>query len=176
MQRRVDSMDIRLNGVVNDSIVDGPGIRLTIFTQGCPHHCPECHNPQTHDPNGGFIGDTCFILKALAENPLLDGVTLSGGEPLDQPIACIHIAQRAKKLGLNVWAYTGYLWENLLDKKNPDIIRLLQEIDVLIDGPFLKDQRSMELLFRGSKNQRLIDVKKSLEEGNVVLWEREPYL
>lgn len=168
-------MEIRLSGVVNDSIVDGPGIRLTVFTQGCPHHCPDCHNPQTHDPQGGFIGDTDLILKALAENPLLDGVTLSGGEPLDQPIACTHIAEGAKNLGLNVWVYTGYLLENLLIQRNPDVIRLLQQIDVLIDGPFLKDQRSLELLFCGSKNQRIIDIKKSLKTGNVVLWERKKY-
>ncbi|WMI80811.1 anaerobic ribonucleoside-triphosphate reductase activating protein [Anaerotignum sp. MB30-C6] len=166
-------MEIRLSGMVNDSIVDGPGIRLTVFTQGCPHHCPDCHNPQTHDPQGGFLGDTHLILKALAENPLLDGVTLSGGEPLDQPIPCKHIAEGAKKLGLNVWAYTGYLWENLLDQKNPNVMNLLQHIDVLIDGPFLKEQRSLELQFCGSKNQRLMDVKKSLEQGEVVLWERE---
>jgi len=175
MQRKADSMEIRLSGVVNDSIVDGPGIRLTVFTQGCPHHCPDCHNPQTHDPQGGFVGDTDLIVAALADNPLLDGVTLSGGEPLDQPIACKQIAENAKQIGLNVWAYTGYLWEQLLDAGNPDVLQLLQQIDVLIDGPFLKDQRSLELLFCGSKNQRIIDVKKSLKSGNIILWERETY-
>jgi len=168
-------MEIRLSGVVNDSIVDGPGMRLTVFTQGCPHHCPGCHNPQTHDPQGGFIGDTDSILKALAENPLLDGLTLSGGEPLDQPIPCKHIAEGTKKLGLNVWAYTGYLFEDLLEKANPDVIELLQQIDFLIDGPFLQNQRSLELVFCGSKNQRIIDVKKTLKTGNIVLWERENY-
>lgn len=164
-------MEIKLSGVVNDSIVDGPGIRLTVFTQGCPHHCPGCHNPQTHDPEDGYVGDTELILAALAENPLLDGITLSGGEPMDQPIPCADLAEGAKKLGLNVWAYTGYLWENLLEKRNPHILRLLNQIDVLIDGPFLLDQRSLELLFCGSNNQRLIDVKKSLSTGNIVLWE-----
>lgn len=163
-------MEIRLSGVVNDSIVDGAGIRLTVFTQGCPHHCIGCHNPQTHDPQGGYIEDTDFILATLAENPLLDGVTLSGGEPLDQPVACAQIAEGTKKLGLNVWAYTGYLWENLLEKGSPDVLLLLQHIDVLIDGPFLEDQRSLELLFCGSKNQRIIDVKKSLETERIVLW------
>lgn len=163
-------MEIRLSGVVNDSIVDGAGIRLTVFTQGCPHHCIGCHNPQTHDPQGGYIEDTDFILATLAENPLLDGVTLSGGEPLDQPAACAQIAEGTKKLGLNVWAYTGYLWENLIEKGSPDVLLLLQHIDVLIDGPFLEDQRSLELLFCGSKNQRIIDVKKSLETERIVLW------
>lgn len=166
-------MEIRLSGIVNDSIVDGPGIRLTVFTQGCPHHCPGCHNPQTHDPQGGYIGDTHMILTALAENPLLDGVTLSGGEPLDQPLACTQIAEGAKKLGLNVWVYTGYLWEDIFTKSKPDILRLLTHIDVLIDGTFQMEQRSLELLFCGSKNQRIIDVKKSLETENIVLWDME---
>ncbi len=166
-------MEIKLSGVVNDSIVDGPGIRFTVFTQGCQHNCPGCHNPQTHDSQGGFIGDTDLILKALAENPLLDGVTLSGGEPFLQPLSCLHIAEGAKKLGLNVWAYTGYLWEALLDTKNPNILALLKQIDVLVDGPFLMEQRSLNLLFCGSRNQRLIDVKKSFEAKTVILWETE---
>lgn len=114
-----------------------------------------------------------MILTALAENPLLDGVTLSGGEPLDQPLACTQIAEGAKKLGLNVWVYTGYLWEDIFTKSKPDILRLLTHIDVLIDGTFQMEQRSLELLFCGSKNQRIIDVKKSLETENIVLWDME---
>lgn len=172
MERKADWMEIRLSGVVNDSIVDGPGIRLTVFTQGCPHHCPGCHNPQTHDPQGGFSGDTEAILRALKENPLLDGITLSGGEPLAQPIACKELAEGTKKCGLNVWAYTGYVWESLFEEGNSAVLDLLNHIDVLVDGPFLEDQRSLELHFCGSKNQRLIDVKKSLAAGNVVLWEK----
>ncbi|AMJ39938.1 anaerobic ribonucleoside-triphosphate reductase activating protein [Anaerotignum propionicum] len=166
-------MEIRLSGVVNDSIVDGPGIRLTVFTQGCPHCCPGCHNLETHDYQGGYVGDTDLILSALTENPLLDGVTLSGGEPLDQPLACNHISQGAKKLGLNVWAYTGYLWEDILEKGNPQILALLEQIDVLVDGPYQVNQRSLELLFCGSKNQRIIDVKKSLKTKTIVLWKKE---
>lgn len=166
-------MEIRLSGVVNDSIVDGSGLRLTVFTQGCHHNCPDCHNPQTHDPQGGYAGDTDLILKVLAENPLLDGVTLSGGEPFLQPLPCLHIAEGAKKLGLTVWAYTGYLWEELIDSKNAEILAFLKQIDVLIDGPFLLEQRSLDLLFCGSKNQRLIDVKKSLEAKKIILWEAE---
>jgi anaerobic ribonucleoside-triphosphate reductase activating protein len=166
-------MEIRLSGVVNDSIVDGPGIRLTVFTQGCPHCCPGCHNPQTHDYQGGYVGDTSLIISALGENPLLDGVTLSGGEPLDQPLACNHIAQGAKKLGLNVWAYTGYRWEDILEIGNPQTLALLEQIDVLVDGPFQVNQRSLELLFCGSKNQRIIDVKKSLKTKTIVLWKKE---
>lgn len=164
-------MRISLSGVTGDSIVDGPGIRLTIFTQGCPHHCPGCHNPQTHDPSGGSWGDTEDILQAAAENPLLDGITLSGGDPFMQPVPCLALAEGAHKLGLNVWTYTGYTWEALWAENDPEKLALLKETDVLVDGPFLLAERSLELKFKGSKNQRTIDVKKSLETGEVVLWE-----
>lgn len=164
-------MNIRLSGVVNDSIVDGEGIRYTIFTQGCPHHCPQCHNPQTHDPNGGYDEDTEKILSAVAENPLLDGITLSGGEPMEQPIPCAVLAQGAKKLGLNVWTYTGYTWEQLVQKNDSNIQKLLAFTDVLIDGTFVYSLRSLELCFKGSSNQRTIDVQKSLAQNKVVLWQ-----
>ena len=157
-------MRISLSGVTGDSIVDGPGLRLTIFTQGCLHHCPGCHNPQTHDPEGGSWADTEDILAAAAENPLLDGITLSGGDPFLQPVPCLALAEGAHKIGLNVWTYTGYTW-----------VALLKETDVLVDGPFLLAERSLELRFCGSRNQRLIDVKKSLAEDKVVLWEEPSY-
>lgn len=168
-------MRISLSGVTGDSIVDGPGIRLTIFTQGCPHHCPGCHNPQTHDPNGGSWGDTEDILQAAAENPLLDGITLSGGDPFMQPVPCLALAEGAHRLGLNVWTYTGYTWEALWEENDPEKLALLNETDVLVDGPFLLAERSLELRYKGSKNQRTIDVKKSLETGEVVLWEEKTY-
>ncbi len=164
-------MRMSISGVTGDSIVDGPGLRLTIFTQGCPHHCPGCHNPQTHDPDGGFWCETEDILAAMAENPLLDGITLSGGEPFLQPLACLILAKGAHRLGLNVWAYTGYTWEELLAEDDPERMALLGEVDVLMDGPFLLAERSLELRFRGSRNQCAIDVKRSLEAGEVVLWE-----
>ena len=164
-------MRIKISGVVNDSIVDGAGFRLTVFTQGCHHNCPGCHNPQTHDPEGGFWSDTEDILKVAAENPLLDGITLSGGDPMEQPAPCTALAEGAHALGLNVWTYTGYTWEALLKENNPERIALLKSTDVLVDGPFLMDQRSLELRFKGSKNQRTIDVKKSLETGELVLWD-----
>ena len=164
-------MEIRIFGTVEDSIVDGPGIRLTIFTQGCPHHCPGCHNPQTHDPNGGSWGDTEDIITAMAENPLLDGITLSGGDPFMQPKECTELAKGAHQHGLNVWTYTGYTWEALFTENDPDKIALLKESDVLIDGPFLLAERSLELKFKGSRNQRIIDVKKSLEASKIILWE-----
>ena len=168
-------MRISLSGVTGDSIVDGPGLRLTIFTQGCLHNCPGCHNPQTHDPNGGSWADTEDILAAAAENPLLDGITLSGGDPFMQPVPCLALAEGAHKIGLNVWTYTGYTWEALWEENAPEKIALLKETDVLVDGPFLLAERSLELRFCGSRNQRLIDVKKSLAEDKVVLWEEPSY-
>ena len=164
-------MKISLSGITGDSIVDGPGIRLTIFTQRCPHTCPGSHNPQTHDPNGGSWGDTEDILAVIAENPLLDGITLSGGDPFMQPKECTELAKGAHQHGLNVWTYTGYTWEALFAENDPDKIALVQESDVLIDGPFLLAERSLELKFRGSRNQRIIDVKKSLQAGEIILWE-----
>lgn len=168
-------MRISLSGVTGDSIVDGPGLRLTIFTQGCLHNCPGCHNPQTHDPNGGSWADTEDILAAAAENPLLDGITLSGGDPFMQPVPCLALAEGAHKIGLNVWTYTGYTWEALREENDADKLALLKETDVLVDGPFLLAERSLELRFCGSRNQRLIDVKKSLAEDKVVLWEEPSY-
>lgn len=168
-------MRISLSGVTGDSIVDGPGLRLTIFTQGCLHHCPGCHNTQTHDPEGGSWADTEDILAAAAENPLLDGITLSGGDPFLQPVPCLALAEGAHKIGLNVWTYTGYTWEALWEENAPEKIALLKETDVLVDGPFLLAERSLELRFCGSRNQRLIDVKKSLAEDKVVLWEEPSY-
>ena len=168
-------MRISLSGVTGDSIVDGPGLRLTIFTQGCLHHCPGCHNPQTHDPEGGSWADTEDILAAAAENPLLDGITLSGGDPFLQPVPCLALAEGAHKIGLNVWTYTGYTWEALLEENDAEKLALLKETDVLVDGPFLLAERSLELRFCGSRNQRVIDVKKSLAEDKVVLWEEPSY-
>lgn len=168
-------MRISLSGVTGDSIVDGPGLRLTIFTQGCLHNCPGCHNPQTHDPEGGSWADTEDILAAAAENPLLDGITLSGGDPFLQPVPCLALAEGAHKIGLNVWTYTGYTWEALWEENAPEKIALLKKTDVLVDGPFLLAERSLELRFCGSRNQRLIDVKKSLAEDKVVLWEEPSY-
>ena len=165
-------MKIQLSGIVNDSIVDGEGIRMTIFTQGCPHHCPDCHNPQTHSFMGGYEADTDKILSMMSENPLLDGITLSGGEPMQQPEACYILAEGAKKLNLNVWVYTGYTWEELLKKNNPSIQKLLKKTDILIDGRFIASLRSLELAFKGSSNQRTIDVQKSLLQNHIILYKK----
>ncbi|MBQ8506009.1 MAG: anaerobic ribonucleoside-triphosphate reductase activating protein [Clostridia bacterium] len=160
-------MKIRIAGIVNDSIVDGPGFRLTIFTQGCPHHCPGCHNPQTHDFSGGREEETAKILDQMRENPLLDGITLSGGEPFCQSGACAEIARGARAAGLNVWCYTGYTFEELVAGKS-EWMELLREIDVLVDGRFILEKKTLECRFRGSSNQRLIDVKKSLKAGAAI--------
>ncbi len=163
-------MEIRIFGTVEDSIVDGPGLRYSVFTQGCPHHCPGCHNPESHDFTGGRLADTDDLAAVMMRNPLLDGLTLSGGEPFCQPEACLKLAQAAHEARLNVWCYTGYTWEALHAEQDPARMALLQAVDVLVDGPFLLEQRSLELKFCGSRNQRLIDVGKSLAAGEVVLW------
>ncbi|MBR3020390.1 MAG: anaerobic ribonucleoside-triphosphate reductase activating protein [Clostridia bacterium] len=163
-------MKIRLAGIVDDSIVDGPGLRFSVFTQGCSHHCPGCHNPETHDPMGGHEEDTEALVARMKKNPLLSGITLSGGDPMEQGAPCAELAKAAHGLGLNVWTYTGYTWEQLLQENDPDKMALLRETDVLVDGPFLLNQRSLELNFCGSKNQRLIDVPASLRSGSVTLW------
>ena len=164
-------MRIRIAGVTNDSIVDGPGFRLAVFTQGCPHHCPGCHNPETHDSQGGHDADTAEIIGVMNRNPLLAGVTLTGGEPMMQPQACLDIARAAHAAGKNVWCYTGFTFEALLREADPDRMALLRETDVLVDGPFLLAQRSLDVRFRGSRNQRLIDVQKSLSQGKTVCCE-----
>ena len=162
-------MDIRINGYVNDSIVDGPGLRFVVFTQGCPHACPGCHNPQTHDLLGGRVADTGEIIALMRENPLLSGLTLSGGEPMLQPEACLLLAREARAMGLDVWVYSGYVYEDLLEMGEA-VNQLLAACDVLVDGPFILDQRSLTLPFRGSRNQRLIDLKASREAGQAVLY------
>ena len=168
-------MNIRIAGTVNDSIVDGPGYRYTIFTQGCPHHCPGCHNPQSHDFEGGRVVDTDTILRQVRENPLLDGITLSGGEPFCQPEACRALAEAAHGLGMSVWCYTGYTWEKLMQEADPARLALLDAVDVLVDGPFILAQKSLELKFCGSRNQRLIDVKKTRQAGQVALWQPDTW-
>ena len=162
-------MKLRIAGTVNDSIVDGPGLRYAVFTQGCPHDCPGCHNPQTHDFSGGKDIDTSEILAQIRKNPLLDGLTLTGGDPFCQCTACIALAQGAHAHGLNVWCYSGYTFEELINGK-AEWRLLLQNIDVLVDGPFLLEKRSLDCRFRGSSNQRLIDVPKSLMANRAIEW------
>lgn len=166
---------LRLAGLVQESIVDGPGLRLTVFAQGCPHHCPGCHNPQTHSGQGGELRDVVGIVELVRANPLLDGVTLSGGEPFGQAEAMAELARRVKALGLHVMTYTGYTFEVLLAglRLREDWRRLLEQTDVLVDGPFLQEQRRLGLRFRGSANQRILDVPASLAQGRAVLYQLE---
>ena len=165
--------ELRLSGIVNDSIVDGPGLRYTIFTQGCPHKCPGCHNPQTHDFKGGYVESVDNLLKDIKANPLLNGVTFSGGEPFCQSEALSVLADEIHKLGLDIVTYTGYTFEELYnDKEHPEYLELLKRTDVLIDGPFMIDLKSLDCKFRGSTNQRIIDVKKTLsayKNGNNII-------
>lgn len=162
-------MKIRIAGLVNDSIVDGPGLRFTIFAQGCVHRCPGCHNPQTHDFCGGTLADTDEIIAHIRKNPLLDGVTFSGGEPFNQPLRFVEIAKAVHEMGLDIWCYTGYTFEELNEglkfKKRRE---LLLHVDTLVDGRFEIDKKTLECPFRGSSNQRIIDVPASLSKGEVV--------
>ena len=167
---------MRIANTVDDSIVDGHGLRFTVFTQGCPHHCPGCHNPGTHDPCGGREVPLEELEQQMKKNPLIEGITLSGGEPFAQAADCAELARRAHEHGLNLWTFSGYRYEDLRDRGDPDWTALLEQTDVLVDGPFLQDQKSYELRFRGSRNQRLIDMKQSLTRGRVVLWEEEDLL
>ena len=166
-------MLIKLSGLVPESFVDGPGIRFTIFTQGCPHRCEGCHNPETHDFNSGRMADVDKIFDKIIENPLIKGVTFSGGEPFSQPEPLAYLATKLKNKGYHVMSYSGYTFEQLYDmsKENNHIRDLLENLDILVDGPFILSERSLELRFRGSKNQRIIDVHKSLDTGKAVVIE-----
>jgi len=159
---------LRLAGVVNDSITDGPGIRLTVFVQGCPHHCPGCHNPQTWPFTDGELVSPAEIMAQIAANPLLTGVTFSGGEPLAQADALLPLARLIKQRGLELAIYTGYTFERLLELNDPAINQLLELTDTLIDGPFILAQRNLELNFRGSANQRILKAAESLAAGQPI--------
>ena len=161
--------NVRISGVEPESIVDGPGFRYTVFTQGCPHNCPGCHNPQTHPFEGGKVVDIHTILADVCENPLLMGITLSGGEPFCQPAPLAELARMAHEKGLDVVTFTGYLYEQLLAKHDPAVDDLLAQTDLLIDGPFVLAEKDLTLRFRGSRNQRVIDMNATRSSGSVVL-------
>ena len=161
---------MRIAGIVHDSVVDGPGIRFVVFAQGCGQECEECHNPESWDPDGGVDMAVEDIINEMWGNPLTDGLTLSGGEPFLQSAACLKIVEAAHEDGLNVWIYTGLTFEELLLRadNDADIKRLLELTDVLVDGPFIFAERTMSLKWRGSRNQRIIDVQKSIISGEPV--------
>ena len=158
---------LRIFGTASESIVDGPGLRYAIFTQGCPHMCEGCHNPKSHDINGGYDIETAELLQQIDKNPLLDGVTLSGGEPILQAKELQPLAAAVKQRGLSLILYSGYTFEEIQSIEHGT--ELLVYTDILVDGKFDIKKRSLDLTFRGSSNQRIIDVQRSLEEGCTVL-------
>lgn len=160
---------LRLSGIIEESISNGPGIRMVVFAQGCPHHCKGCHNPQTHDPQGGYETTIGEVLKLIDANPLLDGITLSGGEPFEQAHAFSQLAKAVKERNLSVVTYTGYTFETLNRVAQPAWQALLQETDLLIDGPFVEPLKNGLLKFRGSENQRMIDVHASMAASEIII-------
>ena len=161
-------MKVRLAGnIQSDSIVDGDGIRTVVWFQGCPHHCRECHNPETWNPNGGMEIELEEVKEQLKNLKYQTGITLSGGDPFFQPIEALEIAKYAHSIGLNVWCYTGYTYEEIM-ANDDDKKKLLENVDVLVDGRFEIDKKSLACKFRGRTNQRIIDVKKSLKAGEII--------
>ena len=171
-------MKIRIADVIEESFVDGEGVRFAIFVQGCPHRCKGCHNPTTHDFNGGNIIEADKIIEKFKHNPLISGITLSGGEPLCQIDAITELAVAAKDLNLSVWCYTGYIYENIINEtfakneffNHAQINKFLNYVDVLVDGPYIESQRDLTLQFRGSRNQRLINVQDSIAHKKIIAW------
>ena len=162
-------MELQIAGVVKESIVDGPGFRYTVFVQGCPHRCPGCHNPQTHPFAGGRCMSVQEVFEDFSKNPLYKGVTFSGGEPFCQAGPLAELARRVHGIGKDVVTFTGYTYEQLLAMGDPSVQALLDGTDLLIDGPFLEGQKNLELRFRGSENQLLIDMKGTRQAGRPVI-------
>lgn len=165
-------MKVRLAGLQPESIVDGPGIRFTVFFQGCSHRCPGCHNPETHDPAGGSLVELDQLIAQINCIRAVDGVTFSGGEPFEQTPAAAALAAEVVKLGLDLIIYSGYTFEVLIFKSlsDPNIGNLLQAGRLLVDGPFVQAEKDLNLAYRGSRNQRLIDLPRSLNTGKAVLY------
>lgn len=162
--------DIRIYGLEQDSIVDGPGLRYAVFVQGCTHGCPGCHNPESQPASGGEVHTVAEVLADIRKNPLVHAVTLSGGEPFEQAKACAELARALKQEGYNIWTYTGYLYEDLAARDDEAVQELLAHTDVLVDGPFVEALKSLDLKWRGSSNQRLIDLPKTQARGEVTFW------
>ncbi|NLJ76759.1 MAG: anaerobic ribonucleoside-triphosphate reductase activating protein [Peptococcaceae bacterium] len=163
-------MEIRIAGIVRESVVDGPGFRFVVFTQGCCHCCPGCHNPDTWDPRGGDLVRTAELLARIKKEKLIKGVTFSGGEPFLQAGPLAQLGRQIKTLRLDIITYTGYTWEELqtLAFRDRDVEGLILVSDYIVDGPFIRGERDFELPFRGSRNQRIIDVQSTMSQGKVV--------
>ncbi len=164
---------IRICGIEPESIVDGPGFRYVVFVQGCPHRCPGCHNPESHDPKGGFDMTTGQIFDEIKSNPYLRGVTFSGGEPFEQVPALLELAHMIRDAGLTLMSYSGYTYEELVGRHDPEADELLGLLDILVDGRYVEKLRNLTLVYRGSENQRVIDMNKTREEGRIVLYKSE---
>lgn len=162
----MDNM-IRLSGIAYESLVNGPGMRRVLFSQGCNHNCKGCFNPDTHDFDGGELKNMDEILKDIKNNPFLKGVTFSGGDPLEQAEKFAYLAKEIKGMGLNIWCYTGYEFEYILQNKSKrkGFEELIKYIDVLVDGKFQENNKISGLRYRGSSNQRIIDVQNSIKTG-----------
>lgn len=160
---------IRLSGIAYESLVNGPGIRRVFFSQGCKHNCKGCFNPDTHDFNGGEERVIKDLIKDTLDNPMIKGVTFSGGDPFERAEEFSYMAKEFKNAGLNVWCYSGYAFERIIEisKENKGFKDLINNIDVLIDGKFIEEEKDEEIKYRGSRNQRIIDVKTSIESGEI---------
>lgn len=197
MENNFENTTISLYGTVPDSIVDGPGLRYAVFVQGCSHGCPGCHNPESQPAEGGTETTLAALLADIRANGLVHDVTLSGGEPFEQPKACAALAAELKRNGYGIWCYTGYLYDDLAGRAEAARTQqaqreeagltgnaltegiaddlavgdLLDSIDVLVDGPFVEARKSLELKWCGSSNQRLIDVPATRRTGSIVEWQ-----
>jgi anaerobic ribonucleoside-triphosphate reductase activating protein len=168
----VPDVSVNIAGIVKNSIVDGPGIRYAIFTQGCPHNCPGCHNPETNPFGTGTDRKIASILAEIDDDPLLEGITLSGGEAFCQPEPLVELCKAVRARDLDIFAYSGWTYEELMAGKAGDkAIELLELCDYLVDGRYVDAKRDLRLQFRGSSNQRIIDLNKTREKGDVVLSE-----
>lgn len=169
-----DEKKLKLAGIVRESIVDGPGIRFTVFCQGCPHGCHGCHNPETHDFEAGTYCSIERLMEEIDKDPLLAGVTFSGGEPFCQAEAFGDMGRLVKMRGLSVTVFSGYTFEELTEMAQNDeaVKRLMDITDILIDGPFIEELRDLTLQFRGSSNQRIIDMNRTRKEEHIILWDK----
>ena len=168
-----DSSVIRVCGIEPESIVDGPGFRYVLFVQGCPHRCPGCHNPESHDFDAGEDMTTEEVLADIEKNPHLRGVTFSGGEPFCQVHPLLELARKIKADGLSLMSYSGYTLEELQARHDPETDELLGLLDVLVDGRYIEAERNLTLIYRGSENQRVIDMNKTRRSGKVVLYKSD---
>ncbi|MGI5892219.1 MAG: anaerobic ribonucleoside-triphosphate reductase activating protein [Bacillota bacterium] len=172
-------MKIKIAGILKESVVDGPGIRMVVFCQGCPHDCPGCHNPKTHDIKAGYWEETDSIIASFLSHKHLNGLTISGGEPFLQAEACSRIAKAVKDAGKNIILFTGYTWQQLQEQEkiNTAVKELLLNSDIVVDGPFIEQEKDLNLSFRGSKNQKVIDIQKSLTKNEIIeiKWGREAF-